>query len=316
MTLPKGNTLSYGYDTVNRLTSITDQPGNKTVYTFNTEGRKTREELQDPSATVTKFTNFAYDAYNRLQYVYYNAVVPPGGGSIYWAYAYDNAGNQTSAMDPMGHLTCFEYDALNRKTKTHQYLGTPPVACLGTCTFPPCTDLLTQYGYDTQDHVTGVTDPGTLVTTYAVDDAGKIIRQVSPDTGTTTYAYDPAGNPTSKTNANGITETRSYDAVNRLTGLSYPDTSNNVGYTYDSTGVTYGISRRTGMTDPQARPCFATTRLDILPKRRERPPAKPPASPSTPMTPTGILRGSFTPAGEAWPLRSTRAIRSRPPRPW
>ncbi|PIU31652.1 MAG: hypothetical protein COT06_06990, partial [Syntrophobacteraceae bacterium CG07_land_8_20_14_0_80_61_8] len=214
VTLPNGNTLAYGYDAVNRLASITDQPGNKTVYTYNTEGKKTREDLQDPSATVTKFTNYAYDAYNRLQYVYFNATVPPASGSIYWQYAYDNAGNQASVKDPLGHLTCFEYDALNRKSKSHQYIGTPPAACLGTCTAPGCVDLITQYAYDTQDHVTSVTDPGALVTTYKVDDAGKVIQQVSPDTGTADYTYDKAGNLTTKLDANGITETRGYDALN------------------------------------------------------------------------------------------------------
>ena len=248
--LPNGNYYAYGYDTVNRLTSITDQSGNKTIYTYNTEGRKTREEFQDSSSTVTKYTNFAYDSYNRLQYAYFNTTVPPNTGSIYYEYGYDNAGNQKSIKDPNGHLTCFEFDALNRKTKTHQYLGTAPAACLGTCTSPGCVDLLTQYGYDTQDHLISVTDPTGFVTTYDIDDAGDALQEVSVDSGTTSYTYDSAGNMNSKTDANGITETRSYDALNRLTGLSYPDTSSNIVFSYDSTGVTNGIGRRTGITDP------------------------------------------------------------------
>lgn len=249
-TLPNGNTITYTYDVVHRLTEITDQPGNKTVYGYDTESRRTREEFRDPSATVTKFTNFKYDNYNRLQYVYYNATVPPGAGSIYWEYAYDNAGNRKSVKDPLGHFTCFEYDALNRKTKTHQYIGTPPATCLGTCTSPGCTDLITQYGYDTQDHTTSVTDPGGLVTIYSVDDAAQVWQQVSPDTGTTNYTYDPAANLATKTDAVGTVETRTYDALNRLTGLTYPDTSNNVAFTFDDPTVTYGIGRRTGMSDP------------------------------------------------------------------
>lgn len=257
VTLPNGNTVAYTYDAVHRLTEITDQPGNKTVYSYDTESRRTREEFRDPLAAVKRFTNYAYDSYNRLQYVYYNAVVPPGGGSIYWEYAYDNAGNRKSVKDPLGHFTCFEYDALNRKTKTHQYLGTPPAACLGTCTLPSCTDLLTQYGYDTQDHVKTVTDPGGLVTTYSVDDAAEVWRQVSPDTGTTNYTRDSAGNLTAKTNANAVTETRTYDALNRLTALTYPDTTNNVAYSYDSAGVTNGIGRRTGMADPAGSTVFS-----------------------------------------------------------
>ncbi len=299
VTLPGGNSISYGYDTVNRLTSITDQPGNKTVYAYDTEGRKTREELQDPSATVTKFTNFAYDGYNRLQYVYYNAIVPPGGGSVYWAYAYDNAGNQTSLTDPMGHLACFECDALNRKAKTNQYLGTPPAACLGTCTLPGCADLLTQYGYDTQDHVTSVTDSGGLVTTYKVDDAGKVIQQVSPDTGTTDYAYDPAGNLTSKLNANGISETRTYDALNRLAAVTYPDTNNNVSYGYDAPGVPYGTGRRTGMSDPAGTSVFCYDAVGHLSEENRTPSGQANAFTAYLYDKNGNLAGITYPSGRS-----------------
>lgn len=250
VTLPNGNVITYTRDALHRLTEVTDQAGNKTVYFYDTESRRTREEFRDPSATVTRFTNFKYDNYNRLQYVYYNATVPPGAGSVYWEYAYDNAGNRKSVKDPLGHLTCFEHDALNRKMKTHQYLGTAPATCLGTCTSPGCTDLVSQYGYDPQDHTTSVTDPGGLVTTYSVDDAAQVWRQVSPDTGTTNYTYDTAANLSTRTDAVGAVETRTYDALNRLTALTYPDTSNNVAYIFDDPTATNGIGRRTATTDP------------------------------------------------------------------
>ncbi len=257
VTLPNGNYYDYTYDSVNRLTTITDKSNNKTIYTYNTEGRKTREEYQDSSSNTTKFTNFSYDSYNRLQYVYFNSTVPPNSGSIYYEYSYDNAGNQKSIKDPNGHLICFEYDSLNRKTKTHQYLGTAPSACLGTCTAPQCIDLITQYGYDTQDHITSITDPNNFVTSYDVNDFGEVIQEVSVDSGTTTYTFDSSGNVTSKTDANGITEIRSYDALNRLTGLSYPDTSNNVTFSYDSTEVQNGIGKRTGISDPAGTTVFS-----------------------------------------------------------
>ena len=297
VTLPKGNSFTYGYDAVNRLASITDQAGNKTLYTYNTEGKKTREELQDPWGTVTKFTNYAYDSYNRLQYVYFNATVPPASGSVYWEYTYDNAGNETSVRDPLGHLTCFEYDALNRKSKSHQYLGTPPAACLGTCTAPGCVDLLTQYGYDAQDHVTSVTDPGALVTTYKVDDAGKVIQQISPDTGTTNYSYDLAGNQIAKTNANGTTETRTYDALNRLTAITYPDTSNNVAYSYDDPGVTYGVGRRTGISDPAGSSVFCYDAVGHLTEENRAPSGQMNALTAYAYDKNGNLTGITYPSG-------------------
>jgi RHS repeat-associated protein len=299
VTLPNGNVITYTRDALHRLTEITDAQGNKTVNTYDTESRKTREEFQDPSAVVKKFTNFGYDSYNRLQYVYFNATVPPAAGSIYWAYTYDNAGNQTSVKDPLGHLVCYEYDALSRKKKTHQYLGTAPAACLGTCTAPGCVDLLTQFGYDTQDHLTSVTDPGGLVTTYTVDDAAQVIEQVSPDTGTATSTYDEAGSLHTRTNANGTTETRSYDALNRLSGTVYPDTSNNVGYSYDSPDVAFGLGKRTGMADPSGASAFSYDFAGRLVEEERTPSGQPNVFTLSGWDKNGNLTGLTYPSGRS-----------------
>ena len=90
-----------------------------------------------------------------------------------------------------------------------------PAACGANC-----TQVVTKFGYDTQDHLTSVTDHGTvanpngLTTNYKVDDEGWTLRETSPDRGITNYTYDEAGNLKTKTNANGTVETHAYDALN------------------------------------------------------------------------------------------------------
>ena len=109
---------------------------------------------------------------------------------------------------------------------------------------------ITNQGYDTQDNPASVTDPRNHTTQYVYDDFGRKDRTVSPDTGTTKYEYDEAGNLTKRVDANGTTVNYTYDALNRLTAIHFPDSSQDIAFTYDSTSVTYGKGRLTGRTDP------------------------------------------------------------------
>jgi YD repeat-containing protein len=247
--------LDYVYDTVNRLTEIHDPFGNKIVYSYDTEGNRTREESRDGSEVVQRFTNFAYDDFNRLRYTYFNSIVPENPGSLFFKYAYFDDGQRQSERDPEGHVTTFAYDELKRLTTVTQTVGVDT--------------LTTAYGYDVQDNLSSVTDPNGLVTTYTNHDMGWRLRVDSPDTGTTTYIYDPAGNLTSTTTANGVTSNRNYDALDRLTFLTYPDSSLNVTQSYDSGAVTFGIGRRTGMTDASGSTVYGYDRRG-LPTREEK----------------------------------------------
>ena len=117
------------YDGVNWLKEVQDADGNKVAYSYDTEGNLTREEFQDSLAAVQRFTNFAYDSFNRQQYLYYNAIVPENVGSIFSKFTYDGNGNQTSVTDANGNRTAHEYDAVNRRTRTVFADGTSKSTC-------------------------------------------------------------------------------------------------------------------------------------------------------------------------------------------
>lgn len=253
--------LDYVYDAVNRQKEIHDAVGNKIVYTYDTEGNRTREEYQDSGAAVHRFTNFAYDNFNRLQYIYFtNPMTPPG--TIYHEYTYFNDGARQTERDPMNHTTSFAYDELKRLTTTTQTVG--------------ASSLVTTYGYDGQDNLNSVSapnSPSVPATTYKNGDMGWRLSATSPDTGTTSYVYDPAGNLTTTTNAIPVTVTRTYDALNRLLTVTYPTSSLNVTYTYDApdspSGSFFNIGGRTGMTDPSGASAYHYNRRGLLKKEEK-----------------------------------------------
>jgi len=230
-------------DGVGWLKEMHDAVGNKVVNSYDTEGNRTREEYLDSLDAVTRFTNFAYDSFNRLRYTYFNDIPPDPEGdgtedtaSIFAKISYDGEGNVVTELDPDGHTITYTFDELNRLKSSSQVAG--------------ADTLLTAYAYDGLDSVASLTDPRSLVTTYQNSDMGWRLSAVAPDSGTITYSYDPAGNLVSLANANGTTVGRTYDALNRPLVTSYPTTSLNVTFSYDSLGVTFGIGHRTAMTDP------------------------------------------------------------------
>ena len=76
---------------------------------------------------------------------------------------------------------------------------------------------------------------------------GRVVATASPDSGTTVYVYDAAGNPVQKTDAKGIAAQYDYDALRRLMAVRFPDAAQDITYTYDA--GSFGVGRRTGMTD-------------------------------------------------------------------
>ncbi|MCG8040121.1 MAG: hypothetical protein JAY72_01875, partial [Candidatus Thiodiazotropha endolucinida] len=223
VTLPDGNSLSYDYDAAHRLTGLEDQLGNRIDYTLDDMGNRLSEQVSDPTGTLTRTKQQVYDQLSQLD----QSIDSENHTTDF---DYDPNGNLTRTLDANLNPTAQAYDPLDRLSQTTD-----------------AKNGITQYGYDAQDNLTQVTDPTGLVTSYEYDALGNLITLTSPDTGVTTYTYDEAGNRLTQTDARNVTTSYSYDALNRLTGISYPDTSLNVSYTYDQ--GTHGIGQLTQMSD-------------------------------------------------------------------
>jgi RHS repeat-associated protein len=240
--LPRGNLIEYGYDAAGRLISIERRPdasthGDRTFYTLDTYGHRTKEELQswNGSAWVSaSFTSYVYSSRCHLD----KAVYPDGSVTEY-AYDCDNNlsqvldANHPKATNPTATQT-YAYDGLNRLASLTQPWGG---AGGGT--------TVTTYGYDVQDHLNKVTDAEGNVTTYTYGDRDLMTIQVSPASGTTTYAYNEHGELTSQIDARGIAMSRTVDALGRPTAVTYPTPDLNVSYTYDDPAVSFSKGRLT-----------------------------------------------------------------------
>jgi RHS repeat-associated protein len=230
-TLPGGAFLDYTYDAAHRLTDIQDNDGNKIHYTLDTEGNRTAEEVFDPSLVLKRKGSQVFNALGRLEQV------KNAAGTVVTEYGYDPQGNRTSRRDyespSVSFLTTYTPDALNR---------------IKTVTSP---DGPTQYNYNALNQLGSVEDPKHLTTIYTLNALGDLKQLDSPDTGVTQYPiYDAAGNRKRQVDARGVQVDYTYDALNRLTFVDYYGTSaEDVTYSYDSTLVTYGKGRLTGIVD-------------------------------------------------------------------
>jgi RHS repeat-associated protein len=231
--LPEGMQITFTYNPADKVVEIYDNLGNKIVYDYDVEGNRTGEDIKDPQNTLKKYLDFTYDAYNRLK-----RIVNPD--STYTEFTYNGFGDRTAIRDPRANTTSYAYDALNRLDTMTQSVTLDS----------QLVQSVTDYDADTHDNLIQVTDPKQHATHYVYDDFGRRNKTSSPDTQTTSYSYDQAGNMTQKTDANGTAVTYTYDALNRLTAVQFPNSAQNITYTYDSTSVTYGIGRLTGRTDP------------------------------------------------------------------
>ena len=141
----------------------------------------------------------------------------------------------------------------------------------------------TCYSYDLNHNLTAAAPLGTANRTYTYDLIGRLTQATDPESGTVNYYYTTsAGSLCSgdaslscrHIDARGITTTYSYDAENRLTGVSYSDTTPLVSYFYDQTTynsltITNGKGHRTGMADGSGQTAWSFDAVgNVLTKRQ------------------------------------------------
>ncbi|HEV8579091.1 MAG TPA: Ig-like domain-containing protein [Thermoanaerobaculia bacterium] len=165
--LPNGVMTDYGYDSLDRLTSVGHHLGaaasfESFQYTLSPNGQ--RVSVREVNGTRTDWTYD--DAYRLLRETVANA---SGTTVSELAYAYDQAGNRTS-MTANGVTTIYQYNELDQLTSAGS----------------------AQYSYDDRGNLVRVTD-GAATTTYSYDAANRL-TQAAPTSGApVSYAYDADG---------------------------------------------------------------------------------------------------------------------------
>ncbi len=225
ITLPGNRTITYTYTLAGQVAGITDSLGNAINYAYDSEGGRTGEEIRDPQNTLTRYANYGYDDYSRM-----NKVTLPGPAEE--TSEYDLVGNLVKTINATAMQTGYQYDVLNRLLSVTE-ADTSTAA----------------YAYDAHDNIRTVTDAKGKMTSFTYDDFGRKVTRTAPDTGTNSYDYDQSGNLVSATDGKGQTTVFSYDALNRPSSQSYGE-GTDILFTYDqgsgAIGHLSGITEREG----------------------------------------------------------------------
>ncbi|UMR29743.1 hypothetical protein MJ904_22295 [Massilia sp. MB5] len=255
----EGKTRSYGFDSMNRMTSITYPLGNGTSISYSANGKTmTRGSLVE--STV-------YDGFGRPQSVTL--------GGITRSYSYDALGRKTFESHPGSSAgTGYQYDILNRPTRvansdgssqTISYVGVDKTVVdernnattqqyraygnlqqlflMGVVAAEPAMNV--SVARNARDLTTSVSQGG-LTRSYGYNGNYYLTSVTNPETGTTTYGRDEAGNMTSRQVGASGQVTFGYDGRNRVKTATYPSGTPAVSYTYTKTDKIKTVSSSAG----------------------------------------------------------------------
>jgi RHS repeat-associated protein len=222
VTAPDGTVRQYTYDAGHRLVQTQDSTGQRTVFTLNAAGQRTRVDVYGADGKLARSASVAYDALGR-------AVQSTSGQGLITSYQRDADGRLVGVTDSLGRKTTIRRDPLGRPVSSTNPLG-------GT----------TQATLDALGRITAVTDPRGVRTTYAYDPFGGLLQTTSPDAGVRTSQFDGAGWPSGSFDALNQQTLFSYDAGYRLNSVHFSD-GRGATFTYDQGA--YGIGHLTQVTD-------------------------------------------------------------------
>jgi len=260
-----GNTTSYTYDILGRITSVTFPDFSSKTASYNDSAR-TVTITDERGAWVTKY----FDELGRL------TMIQNAEGQE--TYTLNYLGKVSTKTDALGHQYIYEYDPLGRTLKvtnpdlTYQeliyddllfkvtvfdenrnkkeYLFDFRQQLTSVKEYVGASIYTTSYTYDGVGNMKSVVDAKGQTTSYIYDDLNRLIQTNYQNGTNSTLTYDNVGNILSKKDQKNQTITYTYDEMYRLTRITYPDTTF-VSYTYDNNG------NRLSMTDPNSTTTYA-----------------------------------------------------------
>jgi len=149
---------------------------------------------------------------------------------------YNSVGNPTSVIDPVGNQTFYDYDTnqidvlrVRQKTSAStditlaQYTYSPLHLPL---TYTDANGQVTNYTYNAAGQRLTSTDALGHTTTYNYSATGYLTSIIDANGNTTaTFTYDTADRIATRADAVGNVLSYQYDNLNRLTRITYPDTT-------------------------------------------------------------------------------------------
>ncbi|MEV8536714.1 RHS repeat-associated core domain-containing protein [Streptomyces sp. NPDC051211] len=211
--------LSYGYDEIGDLTTVTNSSGLPLCFTYDAHGRITSWTDRNDST----FT-YVYDAAGRVV----QTVGPEGFLSS--VFAYDTDARITRYTDSVGATTTFQLNERLQVVATTDPMG-----------HTTCTEL------DAHDRIISVTDALGQTTRLAHDTAGRPVELIRADGRRTTVTYNDLGLPATLTEPDGAIWHHHYDTAGNRIALTDPAGAT-TRYTYDGRGAVTSVTDAVGLT--------------------------------------------------------------------
>ena len=230
------NSLTYQYEVPlpNQMT-VTDAPGNETIWTYDNNGSVTA--ITDPLSNTTVRT---YDSSQNL-------ISETDANGHQTEYTYDGSGNILSITDALGNVVSFTYDPIFNQvasladgkgnTTTYDYDNGGNLIAV---TYPDGSDET--FTYDASGNRVSNTDRNGHTIGFEYNFQGGLTAKLFPDGTSDTFTYDEAGNLISARDEN-CTISVTYDSMDHVIQVT-DQTGETVSYTYDETG------NRTQLTYP------------------------------------------------------------------
>ncbi|MES3030935.1 MAG: RHS repeat-associated core domain-containing protein [Patescibacteria group bacterium] len=258
VTNARGHVTLYNYCACGALDSTTDALNNTTYFYYDKAGRRVATEFPDLSWTTNR-----YDRAGRLTNVidsagtsvtnWYNVqgmltTTSNGIGRLY-ATHYDHQDRVTNSVDANGVVIAMSYDALDRMVRrTHadggveRFYHQPTGRLLHTNQL----DHVTGYAYDVAGRKLRETNANNEIVHFAYNAASDLVSLTDARASVTQWGYDEYGRVTNKIDAaNNVIFVYRYDADGRLTNRWTPAKQNTY-YGYDAVGnltvVDYNLS--------------------------------------------------------------------------
>ena len=226
----EGNFIWYGYDDLWRRIWVVDGRGTgpedenyKTRYFYDAADRLIRTEgppLPDAPDGITRW--FGYDEIGNREWATNGNGSAPQDSSHTTRYEYDNNSNLTEVHQPLGRITRYAYDGLDRKWKAADANGS-------------LTSQYTEYTYDPGSRLTQVRDPENNVSSFTHDAHGNVLTATDPSGVTVTYEYDSLHRRTLKKDELNNAWHTEYDVLGRV-ARTIDATDHPTQYTYDALG--------------------------------------------------------------------------------
>lgn len=177
-------------------------------------------------------------------------------------YSYNDLGNVTQTIDPLGRTTNFVYAAngidVNSVSQVNASGGSDLLATFTwnaqhlPVTITDSSGGVTTFAYNARGQVTSMTNALGQTATYVYNALGHLTSADGPLPGIgdqNTFTYDVVGRTDTATNGEGFTVNYDYDELDRVTRVTYPDGSyEQVSYTnLDATQVRDRMGRITTM---------------------------------------------------------------------